>query len=415
MRAIVAGAGIGGLTAALFLHRAGVEVELHERAPAIRELGVGINLLPHALATLAEVGVAEEVEAQGIAPERLVYRTRWGQAVWEEPRGRAAGLPFPQVSIHRGRLLGVLHRAAAARLPEGSIQVGSAYEAHRETAEGVEVTFRAADGGRRTAEADVLVGADGIHSALRRTLHPDEGGPRWSGRVMWRGVARRPAFDGGRSFVIAGGNDARLVLFPLYETAPGEMLTNWVLAVRVAEDGAPLPSREDWDARSAEAREGALAAVRGIEVPELDVGALVAGTEDVWEFPMCDREPLPRWSAGRATLLGDAAHPMYPFGGNGSAQAMLDGRALAAALSPGAAPEAWLAAYDEARRGPVYQVVEANRAGGPERVIDMVEGRAGGAVDDLDAVVPRAEREAVLRSYSRLAGFSKEQLGPALR
>ena len=408
MKVIVVGAGIGGLTAALFLHRAGIACEVHERASEVRELGVGINLLPHALATLAEIGVADEVEARGIAPERLVYRTRWGQTVWDEPRGRAAGLP-PQVSVHRGRLLGVLHRAALERLPEGAICTDSAYESHRETADGVEVAFRSADGTRHVAKADVLVGADGLHSALRRALHPGEGAPRWSGRVMWRGLVPWPAFDGGRSFVIAGGNDARLVLFPLYETAPGEMATNWVLAVRVAEDGASLPLREDWQARSEAAREGALAAVRGIAVPELDVTALVEATESVWEFPMCDREALASWTAGRTTLLGDAAHPMYPFGGNGSAQAMIDGRALACALAS-AGPEAGLAAYDAARRESVYRLVESNRAGGPERVIDMVEARADGPDSNVDILVPRAEREAVLRSYSQLAGFARDQL-----
>ena len=407
MKAIVAGAGIGGLTAALFLHKAGVDCEVWERAPAIRELGVGINLLPHALATLAEIGVADAVEAEGIAPERLTYRTRDGRTVWEEPRGRAAGLPFPQVSVHRGRLQGVLHRAVLDRLPEGTVHLDRALESVRETQGGVEVTFAAADGARETARGDVLIGADGIHSTLRRTLFPEEGAPRWSGRMMWRGTTPWPAFEGGRSFVIAGGNDARLVLFPIGDLGGGAMQTNWVLVVRVAEDGAPLPVREDWQGRGPRGR--CVEAVEGFHVPELDVHALIGATEEVWEFPMCDREPLARWSHGRVTLLGDAAHPMYPFGGNGSAQAMVDARALAACLSGATDAEAALAAYDEARREAVYRIVASNRAGGPERVIDAVEA-AGDDGAEVERLVPMAERERIVRSYTQLAGFTKEQL-----
>ena len=411
MKAIVAGAGIGGLTAALFLHRAGVACEVYERAPAIRELGVGINLLPHALATLAEIGVAGAVEAEGIAPERLTYRTRDGRTVWEEPRGRAAGLPFPQVSVHRGRLQAVLHRAVLERMPEGTVHLDRAIESVRQTPDGAEAVFRAADGTEEVARGDVVVGADGIHSALRRTLFPEEGPPRWSGRVMWRGTTPWPAFGEGRAFVIAGGNDTRLVLFPIWDRGGGTMQTNWVMAVRVAQDGAPLPGREDWQGRGARGR--CLAALEGFRVPELDVHALIGATEEVWEFPMCDREPLPRWSHGRVTLLGDAAHPMYPFGGNGSAQAMVDGRALARALSSGAAPEAALAAYDEARRDEVYRIVASNREGGPERIIDAVEARAADPGADAERLVPMAERERIVRSYTRLAGFTKEQLAAA--
>ena len=411
MKAIVAGAGIGGLTAALFLHRAGVACEVFERAPAIRELGVGINLLPHALATLAEIGVADAVEAEGIAPERLAYRTRDGRTVWEEPRGRAAGLPFPQVSVHRGRLQGVLHEAVVDRMPEGTVHLDRALESFREAPGGIEAVFAAADGARETAQGDVLIGADGIHSTLRRALFPDEGPPRWSGRMMWRGTAPWPAFGEGRSFVIAGGNDTRLVLFPIRDLGNGAMLTNWVMAVRVAEDGAPLPVREDWQGRGPRGR--CLEALEGFSIPELDVHALIGATEEVWEFPMCDREPLPRWSHGRATLLGDAAHPMYPFGGNGSAQAMLDAKALAPCLASGDDAARALAAYDEARREAVYRIVASNRTGGPERVIDAVEERAAEPGADVERLVPMAERERIVRSYTQLAGFTKEQLAAA--
>ena len=418
MKAIIAGAGIGGLTAALFLHQRGVACEVFERAGAIRELGVGINLLPHAVATLAEIGVAADVEAEGIAPEHLYYRTRHGQTVWDEPRGRAAGLDHPQVSVHRGKLQGVLYRAVRERVGEGAVHLDRAFESYRETGDGVEVTFVAADGRRETATGDVLIGADGIHSTLRRTLFPDEGAARWSGRMMWRGTAHWPTFGEGRTFVVAGANDVRLVLFPIEDLGEGTMLTKWVMAVRTHEDGAALPSREDWQGRGEESagptpRERALEAVSDFTVPELDIAALIGATEDVWEFPMCDREPLPAWSHGRVTLLGDAAHPMYPFGGNGSAQAMLDAKELAACLDGADDAVAALAAYEAGRREKVYEIVTANRAGGPERVIDAVEERIDGVVPDIDAVLPREEREAIVRGYTKLAGFTKEQLNAA--
>lgn len=415
MKAIVVGAGIGGLATALFLHRHGIECEVFEQAPSIQELGVGINLMPQAIASLSEVGLGPAVEEAGIAPAELCYRTADGLAVWEEPRGRHAGLPFPQVSIHRGRLQGLLADAVRERIAANAIHVDRRFISCRETGEGVEAVFRSAAGEDIAVQGDVLIGADGIHSAVRRMLYPAEGQPRWSGRLMWRGTASWPAFGDGKGFVVAGGNDARLVLFPI---APGEregeLLTNWVCVYRAAEDGAPLQGRESWQGRADRTR--CLEALEPFRLPELDVHALASASRDIWEYAMCDRDALPRWSFGRVTLMGDAAHPMYPFGGNGSAQAILDAKALARCLE--AAPDepaGALAAYEAQRRDPVYNVVMLNRQGGPERVIDVVMSKLTDAERDVDAAVPFEARRAIVHDYSKIAGYSAEHLAQAAR
>lgn len=407
MKAIIVGAGIGGLTAALYLHKHGLDCAVYERAPTIQELGVGINLMPQAVATFAELGLLDAIEAEGISPEHLYYRTISGLTAWDEPRGRQAGLPVPQISVHRGRLQAVLYRALEARKP-GSVTTDREFVRFEQTESGVIATFRASDGSEFTVTGDVLIGADGIHSALRRMLYPNEGLPRWSGRVMWRGTANWPAFGGGKTFVIAGSIDTRLVLFPIARgETPGTFRTNWVMVHRNADDGTALPPAQDWQGKAD--REKCLKALEPFDLPDLDVHALAAATTEIFEFPMSDRDPLPRWSFGRVTLLGDAAHPMYPFGGNGAAQAILDAKVLAGIMAEETDPIGALAAYDAERREKVYQVVMTNRQGGPERVIDLVEARVA-AEGIAPSDIPHAERAEIVQAYSRLAGYSPEQL-----
>ncbi|MDR5654581.1 flavin-dependent oxidoreductase [Ruixingdingia sedimenti] len=412
MKVIIVGAGIGGLSAALHLHRQGIPCTIYEKVPELLQLGVGLTLLPHAMTELDALGLVPALDRVAVRTEHLYYRTRHGQGVWDEPRGLPAGYKVPQFSIHRAHLQQVLLDAVRERLPEGALVLDAAFEDVAETAEGVTARFRRADGSAFEAGGDILVGADGIHSAVRRRFHPDEGMPRWSGLMLWRGAVDWPGFMDGRSIIISGGTDCKFILYPIGPgRTPGTQLMNWAVVVRQAGPGGSPPAREDWN-REAK-HEDLRALLTRFTVPEADIAAMVAATPVFWEFPMCDRDPLARWSFGRVTLLGDAAHPMYPFGANGAAQAILDGRALADVLASGARGAEALRAYEAERLPKANDVVARNRIGGPERVIDEVESRAPDPFADVDAVLPHAEREAIVRGYSRLAGFATDQLARA--
>jgi 2-polyprenyl-6-methoxyphenol hydroxylase-like FAD-dependent oxidoreductase len=412
MKVVIAGCGIGGLATALALHQVGIEAELFERAHEIRELGVGINLLPHAVKELAALGLLPALDCTGIRTRRLIYMNRFGQPVWEESRGTDAGYELPQISIHRGQLQGVLYRAARERLGARRIHTGHRLAGFAERGDRVLARFeRRRDGACVAVAGDVLVGADGIHSALRAIFYPDEGPPAWNGIMLWRGATEWPAYADARTMVIAGGNAAKFVCYPIHAGAsrPATRLTNWGIMARLGDGSGPPPRREDWS-RPGRLDE-ALPFVRDrFRLDVVDPVALITATEPFYEYPCCDRDPAPRWSFGRATLLGDAAHPMYPTGSNGAGQAILDARSLACHLSSGAAVAEALAAYDAERRPATTEIVLANRRGGPERVIDLVEARAPDGFDDLDAVASYAEREAIVRGYASMAGYAQDQV-----
>jgi len=409
MKVVVAGAGIGGLTAALALHQAGIEAEVFEQASEVRELGVGINMQPHAIRELAGLGLLPALDRIGIRCRRMVYLTRRGQTVWDEPRGIEAGYDMPQFSIHRGKVQGVLHQAVVERLGPDRVHTGRRLVAVEERSAGVVAHFdRGSDGGRVEVEGDVLVGADGIHSALRASFYPNESPPAWNGYMMWRGAVDWPVFGDGRTVVIAGGNDAKLVIYPIHHDpdAPDVRLTNWVVMARLGDGSHPPPHREDWHRRGR--LDEALSFVGNtFHLEFVDPAQLINATGPFFEFPCCDRDPLPRWSFGQATLLGDAAHPMYPTGGNGASQAILDARSLADHLSSGVPARDALAAYDAERRPLTEAIVLSNRRGGPERVIDLVEARAPDGFEHLDAVVSYGEREAIVRGYAMLTGYAE--------
>ena len=408
MKVLIVGAGIGGLTAAIALAERGIDAEIFERADALRELGVGINTLPHAIRELARLGLLDALDRNAIRTGELIYKTANGQDILRQPRGTDAGLDYPQFSIHRGRLQKLL--VDAAMLRGQNVRLGHRLESFTQDENGVTALFQT-PGGLVERSGDVLIGADGIHSTLRRAWHGDEGPPAWNGVEMWRGAAWWPSFLTGRSMIIAGGMSAKLVLYPIMEGGaerPGECLTNWVVCARTGEPGNPPPSREDWS-RKADANE-ALRHLDGIiHVPEIDVPALIAATEEIYVYPMCDRDPLDSWTDRRVTLLGDAAHPMYPVGSNGASQAILDAVCLADALASHPPQEA-LAAYEAERRPATASIVLANRQGGPERVIDLVEQRAPDGFDDLDDVASRAEIEALVGEYQKMAGFTAAQV-----
>jgi 5-methylphenazine-1-carboxylate 1-monooxygenase len=412
MTVIIIGAGIGGLTAALMLHEAGVDVDVFEQARELRELGVGINLLPHGAKELAALGLLAALDQSGIRTRELVFATRRGQVVWREPRGAFAGYDTPQFSIHRGKLHAVLARAAFERLGTDRIHTGCAFVRLDDRGREVVASLRRREDGHLFEVAgDALIGCDGIHSSVRAELYPNEGPPRWSGITLWRGAVDWPMFDGGDAMIVAGGMAARAVCYPIHVNPehPDRRLTNWALMALVAEAGGRTPHRADWN-RPAR-RDEVLAFVRdNFHLTAIDLPAMIEATDHLYEYPNCDRDPLARWSFGRVTLLGDAAHPMYPVGSNGASQAILDARALARHLASPASIEDALTAYDDERRPATSAVVMQNRQGGNEGVIDFVEARAPEGFDRLDAVASPEELRAIVVGYSRLAGFAPEQV-----
>ena len=400
MQVLIAGGGVGGLTLALSLHERGIPCTVFEAAEQVRPLGVGINTLPHAIRELAALGLLPALDAVAVRTRELRYLNRFGQEIWVEPRGTWAGHDVPQFSIHRGHLHEVLWKAARERLGPAALVTGARLAAVEQ--DGTGVTARFADG--RSACGDVLVGADGIHSVLRAALHPDDGGIRWNGIQMWRGAIDWPAFEGGDTMIVAGDMAEKLVLYPIAAgAAPGTRLTNWVVCAQIGDATRPPPRREDWS------RPGSLAEVlphvARFRIPFLDVGALVRATPTFWEYPMCDRDPLPFWTQGRVTLLGDAAHPMYPVGSNGASQAVLDARCLAALLA-GGDPVSALAAYEAERLPKTADIVRSNRRGGPERVVDVVSERAPEGFARIEDVIARDELAAIAGGYAAMAGFA---------
>jgi len=410
MKAIIIGGGIGGLTAALMLNKRGIEAVVFEQAPEVREVGVGINTLPHAIAELTELGLLPVLDSVAIRTHELLYMNRFGQTVWREPRGMHAGFKVPQFSIHRGRLQKLLYDAVVERLGEDAVRTGRRLLGFIEDEGGVTAHFADSRWGEQgeSMRGDVLIGADGIHSLVREHFYPDQGPPSWNGIKMWRGAIDWPVFLDGESMIIAGGMQAKLVLYPIAEgRTPNTRLTNWVVNVRIGDPEKP-PQRETWSRNGR--FEDVLPFARRFSVPGVDIISMIKQTPAFWEYPMCDRDPLPRWTHGRVTLMGDAAHPMYPVGSNGASQAILDARALADALAQAEHPRHGLAVYEADRLPKTAEISTLNRLGGPERVIDAVEALAPNGFDDVERVLSYTRREAIVKSYAGKAGFSLAQV-----
>lgn len=398
----IAGAGIGGLTAALSLAKAGLSVRVFESVKEIRPLGVGINLLPHSVRHLFELGLQPALDATGIRTSELRYTTKRGEVIWREPRGLDAGYRWPQFSIHRGRLQGLLLDAVRERLGEDAVLLDCPAKAVESRGDRAILVA-----GRGDIEARLVIAADGIHSALRARHYPDEGPPIWNGAILWRATTEAVPYLDGRTMCMCGHEKQKFVCYPISPAgADGRATINWIAERRYPTDRAWR--REDWN------RQGNLdeflPAFADWRFPWLDVPALIEAASVVYEYPMVDRDPLPRWTFERMTLLGDAAHPMYPIGSNGASQAILDARALAdAMMRHGPTPQA-LAVYETERRPRTSGIVLANRKNGPEQVMQIVEQRAPGGFSDLNAVVSNDELATIASTYKKLAGFDPSVL-----
>lgn len=411
---LIAGAGVGGLTAALSLHAAGIGARVVEPVQVLRPVGVGINLLPHAVRELTELGLGDALAATGVPTAEMVHYDRHGNRIWGEPRGLALGYRWPQYSLHHGALLTLLLDAVRERLGERAVVTGTSFVRYGET-EGplLRVVLRdLARGREHTVRVRALIGADGLYSAVRARLHPGEGPPLWNGIRMWRGVTEWHPVFGGRTVAVAGSNtQAKLVVYPVSREAEqrGRALLNWVAEVRVPLEHGAMTGAADWN------RGGRLSDVlphfAGWRIGDLDVPALFAATRRILEYPMVDREPLPWWGRGLVTLLGDAAHPMYPVGSNGGSQAVLDARVLARCLAvhePDRA--AGLRAYEDIRREATAALVLANRRMPADSLLQAVAERAPDGFDRIEDVLTEAETAGIDAAYRWTTGTDVVEL-----
>lgn len=412
LNVIVAGAGIGGLTAALQLAAIGARVRVFESASSIRELGVGINVQPHGVKVLGRLGIDASLVAAGAVVQELIYFNKHGQEIWREPRGLGAGYKWPQVAIHRGRLQGLLLRHATERLGAANIRAGHHLAGFEQDARGVTVRFidKRSGASLSTERADVLIAADGVHSTVRKHFYPQEGEPRFSGQLMYRGISDWAPFLSGRSMFMAGHSLQKFVGYVIGNQRGdgGERCElNWVAEKTIPPD-TPMV-REEYNRRADLAE--ILPSFEGWRFPWLDIPAAMRACNELYVFPKVDRDPIARWSFDRVTLLGDAAHPMHPAGSNGATQAMLDAPALARAILTADDPVSALASYEAERREAVTRLVTVNRTQmGPEQVMVLAESRAPQGFANVLDVLTREELEGASSGYRRLAGFEQAAL-----
>ncbi|MGW2558064.1 FAD-dependent monooxygenase [Streptomyces sp. NPDC001514] len=408
---MIAGGGIAGLTAALSLHAAGFErITVVEAARESRHVGAGLNIMPNAVRELDALGLLKPLEAGSVRTRELRYYHRSGGLISRDPRGLGAGYRWPQLSIHRAHLQRVLADAVRSRIGPGAVVGGVRVTGLDPLPDGrARVRLEHRDGtnrGRTALEPDVLIGADGIRSAVRAALNPAEGEPPWNGMLVWRGVSRLPAHRAGTFMFIAGDDRLKAVVYPMAGPDPEtrEVLVNWALAMPA--EAIDDTSRGDWN-RPVPV-EKFLHHYEGWEFDGVSVPEVLRAADGAFEYPMVDREPLERWSHGRTTLIGDAAHAMYPIGSNGATQSIIDARALAHALARHTDPAEALASYEAARRPAMTELQRANRQLGPEVVIKLAHERAPGGFTDIHDVIPAAELAEIAARYAATGAFDAE-------
>jgi len=413
MTVIVAGGGIAGMTMALTCHELGLPVIVHESVSQLEPLGVGINLQPNAVRELYDLGLETQLNAIGVPAKEWALVGRNGNDVWAEPRGLDAGYLWPQFSVHRGRLQILLYEEVLSRLGAGAVITGSRLMSYESQDDKVQASFRSASGQVTTIEGSVLIGADGLHSAVRRQMCPTEGPPVWGGPVMWRGTSEAVPIRTGGSFVLVGKLDQRFVCYPISRPDPATGLAtiNWI--AELTYDTSQDWGDSDWN------REVSIDKFLG-EFEDwafdwLDIPELIRSASNVYEYPMVDRDPIESWVDGRCVLIGDAAHVMYPVGSNGASQAIVDARVLGAEMQRLGVGIAALKSFEGAMLRDLNELVLRNRGAGPIGILGLVEERCGGVFDDIEDVIPRAEIEDYMARYKAAAGFAIETLNNSPR
>ena len=404
MRIAIVGGGIGGLALALGLQQRGIACDVYEGAPEVKELGVGITLLPHAMRELAALGVQAQLEANGIENLESVFFNRWGQFIYREPRGRHAGYSVPEIGMHRGRLHAILYRAALDRLGADRIHLAHRCVGLTQDEQQVTLAFQDAQGQDRPAvQADLVIACDGVNSAVRRQFYPQEK-PAFAGINTWRGVTvHQPIFTGKTYMRIGTVDTGKIVIYPIVDNVDGQgrQLINWTAEIRQPEAGM-----NDWNKPGR--LEDFLPIYQDWKFEWLDVPQLIRDSREILEYPMVDKDPVARWTFGRVTFLGDAAHPMYPRGSNGSAQALIDAATLAQLLAEGGDAQQALQRYEAQRLPATARVVETNRTVPPDFIIMKADELSGGRPfpGTIDELVSQDELRAISESYQQVAGFA---------
>ena len=411
---LIVGGGIGGLALALTLHQIGVPCTLFESVKSLRPLGVGINLQPNAVRELHDLGISgHDLDRVGLPTREWALVGRNGNEIYSEPRGCLAGYKWPQYSVHRGQLQMLLYEKVLERLGPDVVRLGQRLTGYRNNTDGsVTAFFEAADGSTDEQTGTLLIGADGVHSTVRAQMHPDQPPLHWGGAILWRGTSQARPIRTGASFVGLGTDRQRMIIYPISPPDPvtGLATINWIAEVTVdASDGW---QNSDWSKRVS--LEDFIHHFESWTFDWLDVPALLrAAGDEVWEYPMVDRDPVDHWVDGAAALLGDAAHVMYPTGSNGAGQAIVDGRVLGACLIEHGVTARALEAYEARLCKPVSELVLRNREAGPFGLLKIVDERCGGLFDDIDEVIAPADRAAFVAGYKEAAGFAIEELNGA--
>jgi 2-polyprenyl-6-methoxyphenol hydroxylase-like FAD-dependent oxidoreductase len=411
-RVLIAGGGIGGLATALTLHQIGVPCVVFETVREMRPLGVGVNLQPNAVREFYDLGITKaDLDRVGLPAKEWALVGLNGNDVYSEPRGLLAGYEWPQYAVHRGQLHMLLYEKVVERIGADAVQLGSRVAGYRKTAGGVVALVERADGMLAEEHGALLVGADGIHSAVRAQMHPNQPPIHWGGAILWRGTTWAKPIRTGASFVGLGTHRHRMVFYPISHPDPetGLSMINWI--AEVTTDNAEGWKQSGW---FRQVPIGAFAHhFDGWTWDWLDVPKLIAQADCAFENPMIDRDPVPTWIDGPVALLGDAAHAMYPTGSNGASQAVVDARVLGAAMIEHGVTPAALAAYDAKLCGPISQLVLRNRGAGPFGLLNLVDERCGGTFENIDDVIPPKERAEFMAGYKKAAGLAIETLNRA--
>lgn len=409
---LIAGGGIGGLSVALTLEQIGVPCIVFEAVSELKPLGVGINIQPNAVRELYDLGIdSRQLDGIGLAAREWALVGLNGNDVYSEPRGLLAGYRWPQYAVHRGRLQMLLYETAVRRLGRDAVRTGMQVESYVNDPDGVTIRVRSDEGSATEIRGSLLIGADGLHSAVRARMYPGQPPIQWGGAIMWRGTTPGIPIRTGASFVGLGTHRHRVVFYPI--SAPDERTglatINWIAEITV--DNSRGWTNGDWNKKVAV--DDFIDHFRDWNYDWLDVPAMLRGADEIFEYPMIDREPVPTWVDGNVALLGDAAHVMYPTGSNGASQAIIDARVLGAAMVEHGVGAAALAAYDDALCSEISALVLRNRGAGPFGLLNLLDERCGSVFENIDDVIPPDEREEFMSRYKAAAGFAKDRLNAA--